>query len=526
MINSNSLIRSSTSLRNISKTLTSFSKSLNTSTLLARDIAKTIQASNVKKKRIISQEQTFFVKRRESFIRKRREGLIEASGIKGALRTTGNTIKNTAKGFLSRLLNFIGIVFIGWIVTNAPRIIKSIQNIIKSIQNVVSIMGNWVNGVRTTLSDFYTEGQKVLSDITGIDFEEDKKEIEDEFQKGEKSLQFMDNDLVRQVNLAQDPLSYGIEDTDTKVKATHPQTEEDARNWFSKFIAPSASASTEKSGMPPPTAKRGSGKIDSSESPEIIRIAAAMVTEAGGGTATTDVMQVLANRKASGRYTGYKGDNSYTGLLAADKQFQGVYDRGQDAFVSIETVEQAAAWAGTTKEEILKRIADLKNPQYRKDSAEFVKGAMEFRGSTETVRKVNTDDIPDNNIEEIGTTGRVPDSIYRGGRGDNQFLIGPKDAKRPEGAAQYNFDSNVSSTNSLFKANKEGTYTNTITSYGDKGNISRKAPVVMLQEQQSPQSSQSNVAMTLNKESPAPPILLSGVNSMYVQLATLQAAYT
>ena len=531
MISSISLIRSSTSLRNISKTLTSFSKSLNTSTLLARDIAKTVQASNVKKKRIISEEQTFFVKRRESFFRKKREGLIEASGIKGALRTTGNTIKNTAKGFLSRLLNFIGIVFIGWIVTNVPKIIKSIQNIIKNIQNVVGIMGDWVNGIRTTLSDFYTEGSKVLSDITGIDFEEDKKEIEKEFQKGQKNVKFMENDLVQQVNIAQDPSTYGIDEKDTKVKETYPKTEEDARNWFSKFIAPSAAAMGKGSGTSDPNTSgglskfSGSGKIGSSES-EIIRIAAAMVTEGAGGTATTDIMQVLANRKASGRYTGYKGDNSYTGLLAADGQFQGVYDRGQDAFVSIETVEQAAAWAGTTKEEILRRIADLKNPQYRKDSAEFVKGAMEFRGSPQTVRNVNTDNNPNNNIEEIGTTGRIPDSIYRGGRGDNQFLVGPKDATRPEGAAQYNFDSNVSSTNSLFQSNKKNTYTETISSYGDKGNMDRKAPVVMLQEQQSPQSSQPNVAMTLNKESPAPPILLSGVNSMYLQLATLQAAYT
>ena len=536
MISSNSLIRSSTSLRNISKTLTSFSKSLNTSTLLARDIAKTVQASNVKKKRIISQEQTFFVKRRESFFRKKREGLIEASGIKGALRTTGNTIKNTAKGFLSRLLNFIGIVFIGWIVTNAPRIIKSIQNIIKNIQNVVGIMGDWVNGIRTTLSDFYTEGSRVLSDITGIDFEEDKKGIEKEFEKGQKNVKLMENDLVQQVNLAQDPSTYGIDEKDTKVKETYPKTEEDARNWFANFIAPSAAASTSTSGGSMSGGGSGAstqqGDASSSRTmtatPELYRIAAAMVTEGAGGTATTDIMQVLANRKASGRYTGYKGDNSYTGLLAADGQFQGVFSRGQDRFVSIQTAEEAAEFANTTVEEILRRIADLKNPQYVKDSAEFVKGAMEFRGSPETVRKVNTDNNLNNNIEEIGTTGRIPDSVYRGGRGDNQFLIGPKDAKRPEGAAQYNFDSNVSSTNSLFQTNKKNRYTETISSYGDKGNASRKAPVVMLQEQQqqSSQSSQPNVAMTLSKESPAPPILLSGVNSMYVQLATLQAAYT
>ena len=538
MISSISLIRSSTSLRNISKTLTSFSKSLNTSTLLAKDIAKTIQASNVKKKRIISEEQSFFVKRRESFFRKRREGLIEASGIKGALKATGNTIKNTAKGFLGRLLNFIGIVFIGWIITNAPKIIKSIQNIIKSIQNVVGFMGDWINGVRTTLSDFYAEGLKVLSDVTGIDFEEDKKEFQDEFKKGQKSLRFMENDLVQQINIAQDPSSYGIDDKDTKVKETYPKTEEDARNWFDKFITPSASAYSstytysssfttgQGSGKSNPNTSGGSSgssgsvKIGSSE-PEIIRIAAAMVTEGAGGTATTDIMQVLANRKASGRYTGYKGDNSYTGLLAADGQFQGVFDRGQDAFVSIQTVEQAAAWAGTTEEEILRRIADLKNPQYRKDSAEFVKGAMEFRGSPETVRKVNTDNNPNNNIEEIGTTGRIPESIWRGRDGDNQFLIGPRDAARPEGAASYSFDPEVSSTN--IKTFTNITYTGKKTM--PKVKTDKNGPVIVLQQQSQPNTQPVIMASSSSEES-IPPFIASGADGLYIKLAALHAAYT
>lgn len=515
MINNQPLIRSSESLRNISKTLTSFSKSLNTSTLLARDIAKTIQASNVEKKKIISKEQTFFVKRRESFLRKRREGLIEASGIKGALRSTGNTIKNTAKGFLGRLLSFIGIVFLGWIVLNVPKIIKAIQGIIKRITDVTSIMGNWVSGLREKLTNFGEATQKVLSDITGIDFSPEERSIQSGFDQSNRSLSKIDQDVVNDTNALQEPKTYGLEESDLKPEKNEvPETQEDANKWYQNFMTRSKRRDTS------PSTQQGdaSSSRTMTATPELYRIAAAMVTEGAGGTATTDIMQVLANRKASGRYTGYKGDNSYTGLLAADGQFEGVYSRGQDRFVAIQTAEEAAEFANTTVEEIQSRIDDLTNPQYAKNSAEFIKGAMEFRGSPTTVRAVNTDNDPNNNIEEIGTTGRIPESIWRGGDGDNQFLIGPKDATRPEGAAPYNFDSNVSST-------YEKTFTYTGKKTMPKVKSDKNGPVIVLQQQSQPNTQPIIMASSSSEESIVP-FIASGADSLYIKLAALHAAYT
>lgn len=518
MINNQPLIRSSESLRNISKTLTSFSKSLNTSTLLARDIAKTIQASNVEKKKIISKEQTFFVKRRESFLRKRREGLIEASGIKGALRSTGNTIKNTAKGFLGRLLSFIGIVFLGWIVLNVPKIIKGIQGIIQRIKDVTNIMGNWVSGLREKLTNFGESTQKVLSDITGIDFSPEERSIQSGFDQSNRSLSKIDQDVVNDTNALQEPKTYGLEESDLKKEKNEvPETQEEANKWYQNFMTQSGSTNTS------PSTQQGnaSSSRTMTATPELYRIAAAMVTEAGGGTATTDVMQVLANRKASGRYTGYKGDNSYTGLLAADGQFEGVYSRGQDRFVAIQTAEEAAEFANTTVEEIQRRIDDLTNPQYVKDSAEFVKGVMEFRASPDTVRRANTDTDPKNDIEEIGTTGRIPESIYRGGSGDNQFLIGPRDAKRPEGAAPYNFDPNVSSTYSTY----EKTFTYTGKKPMPKVKSDKNGPVIVLQQQSQPNTQPIIMASSSSEESIVP-FIASGADSLYIKLAALHAAYT
>ena len=160
-------------------------------------------------------------------------------------------------------------------------------------------------------------------------------------------------------------------------------------------------------------------------SAEEIRIAAALSTEAGRGKSATDVLQVVANRKASG-YKGYKGDNSFTGLLAADNQFQGVYDKGQDAFVKIQTLADAARWAGTTEQVIKGYIADIRDRGYRSDSARFVKGAVQFRGSPTTVLKVNSDNNPNNDII-ADAKGRIPNSAWRGGSGDNQFFTTPGD---------------------------------------------------------------------------------------------------
>lgn len=169
-------------------------------------------------------------------------------------------------------------------------------------------------------------------------------------------------------------------------------------------------------------------------SAEEIRIAAALLTEGAGGTAATDVLQAVANRvKSTGK--------SYTEILAAPGQFQGVFKRGVDKFRQIETLDDAARWVGgNTKPAAIKRyIADMRNPTLRAASASFVGGAMNFRGSPKTVRAVNSNSDPSDNIEEIGTTGRIPDSIHRGGDGDNQFLTGPGDSKLAS-AAEVSYD--------------------------------------------------------------------------------------
>ncbi len=174
----------------------------------------------------------------------------------------------------------------------------------------------------------------------------------------------------------------------------------------------------------------GSSNIEPG-SEEEARIAAALVTEGAGGTAATDILQVAANRMATGKY------KDYTDVFAAERQFQGVFDNprgGTEGYRKIKTVADAAAWAGVSEEVIKSRIADMRNPELRADSAKFIKGAQQFRAAPRYYLEKGL--VPG----EMGSDGRFYDSSWRGGSGDNQFFTTPGDMGAGTEAAPINYD--------------------------------------------------------------------------------------
>jgi len=161
------------------------------------------------------------------------------------------------------------------------------------------------------------------------------------------------------------------------------------------------------------------------QSAEMYRIAAALSTEGSGPQSTVDMMQVVVNRKASGRY-----GKTYTEILSAgtggkNVAFEGVWKRpgGPGAFRKIQTIEDAVRWSGQSKSALLRIISDIQNPTLQANSAKFVGGAFDFRAS------------PQNN-----PSGRLPGTAWRGGAGDNQFLTDSSrgDPIRKEGPAPFN----------------------------------------------------------------------------------------
>lgn len=178
--------------------------------------------------------------------------------------------------------------------------------------------------------------------------------------------------------------------------------------------APAESPGGSPGGSPGSPAPPGDVSGITSDSAEEARIAAALVTEGGGGTAATDILQVAANRIASGKY-----QSNYTDIFAAEGQFQGVFDNprgGTQGYRKIQNISDAARWAGVSEDVIKSRIADIRNSQLRADSAQHVGGALEFRAAPGyyTSRGLVKG--------EMGADGRFYNSSWRGGAGDNQFL--------------------------------------------------------------------------------------------------------
>ena len=154
---------------------------------------------------------------------------------------------------------------------------------------------------------------------------------------------------------------------------------------------------------------------------EEFRVAAGLLTEGAKGQAAIDVLQVVANRAS-------QSGQSYTDVLAAgtggnNVAFQGIWKRpgGPSAFREITTAEEAAKWAGVSVTDIEETVKDMRDPAMRQSARDFVKGALQFRGSPATVRAVNNDSNPNNNII-ADPDGRMPGTSWRGGDGDNQFM--------------------------------------------------------------------------------------------------------
>ena len=161
-------------------------------------------------------------------------------------------------------------------------------------------------------------------------------------------------------------------------------------------------------------------KKDISYTAEDYAVAAAIATEGGTGLSATDIQQVIQNRVESDRYP-----NNRIEVLAAPGQFEGVFTRNIDEFKKINSLKSAAKWSGRPESHIAQILKDMHNSNYIADSSKNVNRALEFRGSPETVLMVNSDDNPYNNII-ANDKGIIPNTFYRGGSTDNQFLIDPK----------------------------------------------------------------------------------------------------
>ena len=206
----NSLFKSSISIKSIGNTATSFLKSLTNQRIIAQEITEKTRETNKFKRTLISNDNKFFRKRQENIRRKDREDELEASQITGITKTQGAVLVKSTRGFLGRMLNFIGILLIGWAVNNLPGIIKGIESLIKNIIRIGGVLGFFVNGVKDVLVGIGSLITNTISNITGFDFLGGKKEVEDGLEGAQANIMKSQRELVESANLFSDEDAFGI----------------------------------------------------------------------------------------------------------------------------------------------------------------------------------------------------------------------------------------------------------------------------------------------------------------------------
>ena len=191
----NSLISSSNSINSIRESVSNFSKGLSRTSSLASGIIDQTRKTNVFNSNLIKKDDEYFNKRRENVRRRQREDELESTSIKGVETKQGNIVQRSTKGFLGRILDFFGILLIGWFINSLPVILNAISSLIKRIRQLTNILSNFVNGV----GDFFTSmGQGIkeaFNSLPKFDFMKARKEQDDENERAVASLTLLNTEF-------------------------------------------------------------------------------------------------------------------------------------------------------------------------------------------------------------------------------------------------------------------------------------------------------------------------------------------
>ena len=199
-----SLLKNSNSIGGIQDTITSFGQSLraanNTSSVIIREFTK----SNRSKKRAMLKQREIFGKRRAAVQRREQEDLVESGKVGGIFRRSAKVIGSSTKGFLGRIMDFVGTILVGWMVTNLPIIIENVQKLMERIQTTLGALTGWYDGITRFFTGFTGEldstDQRISRQADFSAEEKGAKETQEKIAEGVKDVEQDYNKMIDAVN--------------------------------------------------------------------------------------------------------------------------------------------------------------------------------------------------------------------------------------------------------------------------------------------------------------------------------------
>ena len=204
-----SLLKNSDSIEGIQSSINAFGASLRAANSTSSTIIRNLNDSNKLKKDAILRRRQIFGKRREAVRRREQEDLIEAGRVPGILRRTSKVIGSSTKGFLGRIMDFLGTILVGWMVTNLPVIIDAVQDLIGRIQQAARLLKNWFEGIQNFFVGFTSNLGDIATRLMSFDFFAQKGMVDKEQGKVTNGVRRFEQDFRRMI---QDFTSFNLID--------------------------------------------------------------------------------------------------------------------------------------------------------------------------------------------------------------------------------------------------------------------------------------------------------------------------
>lgn len=195
-------------IRNISQSITGLGRGIQSAQSSAKTIQGTLKRSIALNRKSMRISQETFLKRRDAVRRREQESLIEANTLSGATARQGSVAGNSTKGFLGRVMDFIGSILVAWAIKNLPAIARRIRAIISRIQRVatqlqllVQNVGNFFNGLTGALSAL---GQNFIE----FDFFDESQRFKESVDYMSNSVELMKGNIESGFNILREPIDF------------------------------------------------------------------------------------------------------------------------------------------------------------------------------------------------------------------------------------------------------------------------------------------------------------------------------
>ena len=190
---------SSLNLSKVNKAVTGITETVRKSKSLIDDISEKVGKTNERIKTKISDSAKLFQRRQQAVRRKVREDLIEASGIGGAMRRVNKIVSTSTRGFLGRILDFVGTILVGWAIVNIPKIVKLAENLFKRLEKFFKIITGFTDSLVEYFTKFTSGLSEIGSNLSQIDLQIIGDQMTNIVTRLQKSFKRMEDGIIREV---------------------------------------------------------------------------------------------------------------------------------------------------------------------------------------------------------------------------------------------------------------------------------------------------------------------------------------